>query len=91
MDYEKAYKEALKRAKQVKHDVINIGCKMDPDMLDIIFPELAESEDERIRKELLDAFAAYDIDSSWNGIPVSSVLSWLERQKEQKPVEHRQL
>ena len=45
------------------------------------------SEGERIRKELIDAFSAYDIESSWNGIPVSSVIAWLEKQKEQKPAE----
>ena len=43
------------------------------------------SEGERIRKELIDAFSAYDIESSWNGIPVYSVIAWLEKQKEQKP------
>lgn len=48
-----------------------------------LIPELAESEDERIRKELVEAFEALDIDSSWNGIPVKSILAWL---KDQKPV-----
>lgn len=48
----KAYDEALKRARKIKHDINNIGCCIDADMLDIIFPELAESEDERIRKNI---------------------------------------
>lgn len=47
MDYKKMYKEALERAKKVKHDVENIGCSMSPDMLELIFPELAESEEEK--------------------------------------------
>ena len=53
MDYKQEYKNALERAKKIKHDVQTIGCKMDADMLDLIFPELEESEDERIRKEFI--------------------------------------
>ena len=41
MDYEKKYKEAMERAKQ--------GCPMDE-----VFPELVESEDERIRREIME-------------------------------------
>lgn len=58
--------------------------------LDFVYVDsikVCDIEDERIRKELIDAFAAYDIESSWNGIPVSSVISWLENKKEQKPAE----
>ena len=55
---------------------------------EVLVPELAESEDERIRKELIEAFKAYDITSSWNGFPVKSILVWLEKQKEQKPVDY---
>ena len=54
------------------------------------FPELAESEDERIRKALLKKFteeknagAKYEI----RGCSLDSIISFLERQKEQKPIE----
>lgn len=47
-----------------------------------LVPELAESVDERIRKELKEAFEAYDIESTWNGIPIRSIFAWLEKQKE---------
>ena len=47
MDYEKAYKEALERAKAEAIDGY-----LDVVALETIFPELAESEDERIRKEI---------------------------------------
>ena len=30
----------MERARKIKHDVQNIGCTMDVDMLDLIFPEL---------------------------------------------------
>ena len=48
----------------------------------VLVPELAESEDERIRKELKEAFEAYDIESTWNGIPIRSIFAWLEKHKE---------
>ena len=81
MDYEKKYKDALERARKIKHDVQNIGCKMDSDMLDLIFPELAESEDERIRKELITAIdegRVFDIDKE----VADRWIAWLEKQKD---------
>jgi len=44
------------------------------------FPELAESEDERIRKSLIDNFKHYSCTS--DGTPSYKVLAWLEKQKE---------
>ena len=83
MDYEKMYKEALKRARANYKADKEMGFLENCDMLELIFPELAESEDERIRKELKEAFEAYDIESKWNGIPIRSIFAWLEKQKEQ--------
>ena len=84
MDYEKKYKEALEKAKKFHTtDSNNSNLKA---VLEIIFNELAESEDERIRKELKEAFEAYDIESKWNGIPIRSIFAWLEKQKEPLPI-----
>ena len=80
MDYEKEYKDAMARMELC----VRTGLKITPEY---IFPEIAESEDERIRKELKEAFEAYDIESTWNGIPIRSIFAWLEKQKEQKPGE----
>lgn len=77
----KAYDEALERArKELKQDLHESGIWA----IQRIFPELKESEDEKIRKELKEAFEAYDIDSTWNGIPIRSILTWIEKQKELK-------
>ena len=85
MDYEKMYKKALKRVRRL-HDRMLVLSSTDAlvagSELEFIFPELAESEDERIRKELKEAFEAYDIESKWNGIPIRSIFAWLEKQKE---------
>ena len=81
--YEQAYKNALERAKQIKHDVQNIGCKMDADMLDIIFPELRESEDEKVRKAIFKALSKKDARDILLecGVQVSDALAYLEKQK----------
>ena len=84
MDYEKGYKDALERAKKI-HDNRNASNSR-KEWIESIFPELAESEDERIRKALVNEFehiGNYD----WHGIERTKILAWIEKQKEQKPVE----
>ena len=69
------YEEALERAKQ--------GLPIDE-----VFPELKESEDERIRKELI-SYLAHRIDVTAfidEGEDCKRWLAYLEKQKEQKPV-----
>lgn len=56
------------------------------DALEVLIPEFGESEDEWIRKELKEAFEAYDIESKWNGIPIRSIFAWLEKQKEKSEI-----
>lgn len=83
MDYEKKYKEALERARKWYNDShITIGLKGN---LKDIFPELAEPDDERIRKILIDYFD--DANKSDEnplqsyGIQTDEVIAWLENQK----------
>lgn len=64
------YEEALERARA--------GMPIDE-----VFPELKESEDERIRKALIKQFSAISMET-WAGIPKTDIISYLERQKEQK-------
>lgn len=80
MDYEKKYKDALERAKEM--------CAMPTDKatMEYIFPELRESEDERIRKHLLLHFRN-KTKETWCNMPVKDIIAYLEKQKEQKPVE----
>ena len=80
MNYEKAYKEALERAKQSLTYPDYPGFMR----VDVIFPELAESEDEKIRKSLIDLIKGI---TSWNyflGISREQMIAWLEKQGEQK-------
>jgi hypothetical protein len=54
MNYEQKYKDALERARNLHKDAIDMGESLRAKQCEIIFPELGESEDERIRKELYD-------------------------------------
>lgn len=85
MDYEKKYNEALKRGKAA------IDVAADRDLVKsvaiTIFPELAESEDERIRKFLVEYFTSYKIGNvatKLNGYRIDDILAFLEKQKEQE-------
>jgi ABC-type Fe3+ transport system substrate-binding protein len=81
MNYEKAYKDALERAK----DVHTYYCDDREQLrkIESIFPELAESEDERIRKSIINVFkgnTSYTPDEE-----AKKYIEWLEKQG-QKPI-----
>lgn len=71
MDYEKKYKEALERASKLRvqnpFDTVS-------QMMEHVFPELKESEDEKIRKELIEF-----VKSRLAGFPqCEKFIAWLE-------------
>lgn len=76
----RAYDEALKQAK-----FYHGNCPSEPERkkLEKMFPVLHESEDEKIRKSLIDNFKHYSCTS--DGTPSYKILAWLEKQKEQIP------
>ena len=84
MDYEKKYNEALEKARQLCAYPTTKPFISD---LQDLFQELAESEDEKIRKAIVNAIHNYayrleeKIPTEW--------LTWLEKQGEQKPAEPR--
>jgi hypothetical protein len=75
----KAYDEALGRAKNIygASECKNILCT-----LKNIFPELCESEDEKIRKSLIEYFESHHNDTEFCGSKVIDILDWLEKQDE---------
>ena len=89
MDYEKKYKEALERADSLTE---KYGGR---EFAEYIFPELAESEDERIRKFLIQhvsewirciehdlSISSRNVESEEELAMFKSSLTWLEKQKE---------
>lgn len=79
MDYEKKYKEALANARQEYTTTENVERKQ---WLEELFPELAESEDEKIRRNIIAALKGegyYDCDLT------NECIAWVEKQGEQNP------
>lgn len=89
----KAYDEAIERAKAYHRNELT-GSKKE--MIEYIFPQLAESEDEKIRKKLVQFLTdvkniSEGSRNSWavrkeDAKMCSIFLDYLERQKEQKPI-----
>ena len=54
--------------------------------LDTVIPELKESEDEKIRKELISHFCGIrdNCGKDWYGYNINDIIAWLEKQGKQK-------
>ena len=81
-DYKKKYEQAMLRMNKWAEGSEIIEPK---EVAEFIFPELKESEDERIRKSLIEYIKGI---TSWNyflGISKEQMISWLEKQGELKP------
>lgn len=90
MNYEQKYKEALEKARQFSERPLEEDSST---IVEYIFPELKESDDERIRKVLIDYFNRYKEQeecgiNTFYGIPTDNILAWLEKQK---PIDKIQL
>lgn len=89
----KAYDEALERAKGIKSKLLSShlsteSCKAVSEYIDEIIPGLRESEDERIRKEIVFIVKQYGRICEKEGDPcctINDCLAYLERLKERKP------
>lgn len=89
------YKEALEKLQEALAPTED-GCKISGltrDCLENIFPELKESEGEKIRKALIEMIHDTTGDECEDSYHVSkeSVLSWLEKQGEKKLTENAEL
>lgn len=80
MNYEKKYLEALEKARQFSEHPLQEDSSS---IVEYIFPELKESEDERIRKALI-RFHKSTIDV--DGIKGEDIIAWLEKQGEKDKV-----
>ena len=81
----KAYDEALGRARNLMNQIQNNELIGFPDQFTEIFPELAESEDEKVRKEMLEFVSSADISEILDEETQARWYNYLQRQKEQKP------
>lgn len=82
----RAYDEAMDRCKEWVSGTWEHSVDDTPkDIAEFIFPQLAESENEKIRKELVAFFKEmrdtwHEI--YWHDLQVEGILAWLEEQKE---------
>jgi hypothetical protein len=86
----KAYDEAIKKAESLyKASEPMSGCNV---IIETLFPEFKESEDEKIRKGLINGFneclknSQYSNNAQkyWHNIKIEDIFAWLEKQGEQK-------
>lgn len=85
MNYEQKYKEALERAKKELNTCGSLDCDAARQIFRL-FPELKESDDERIRKATICFLEYYEMleeadHNSTEGI--KECIAWLEKQSEQ--------
>jgi len=83
MDYEKK-----QRLIALRNSMKEYGYADGVEELESIFPELRESEDERIRRTLAEYFSPEVQLDFVRGVPIRKIRDWLEKQKEQKPAQH---
>ena len=82
MDYEQKYKKALERAREE----LGSGC-FDRGTVEYIFPELKESDDERISREITEFILTHRIDEPNDIEDTKPWLAWLEKQGKPKLAE----
>ena len=80
MDYEKRYKEVLEQAKFLKKYLSLEFIRL----VDELFPELKESEDEKIKRTLINLVESNGTACYINKIHKDKIFAWLEKQGEQK-------
>ena len=76
----KRYDEAIERAKEMIKAMTNIGGVAKVDDIQYLFPELKESEDDRIRKWIRNELESkYVVDNIVNNEMADKTLAWLEK------------
>lgn len=78
----KAYDEALERAKAINNEK-DVDVESGTTICEYIFPELKESEDEKIKKEIISILRNTYWTSNRNRF--NELVAWFEKQDEQKP------
>ena len=85
MGYEKKYNDLVNDLKELWNGHTNDSQLLGE--LAEICPELRESEDERIRRTLVEYFGPQVQLDFVRGVPIQKIRDWLEKQKEKKPAE----
>ena len=81
----KRYDEAIAKGKQIQNTPYTAHWDIMKEVVEHLFPELKESEDERIRKALIKLVkkAGEGYENVIDGVSLEKAISWLEKQGEQ--------
>jgi len=83
------YDEAIERAKDFIKGEVHYALRKGENIMCWVFPELKESEDEKIRKECISIIDTWDKSCRLQGDyceVAPKCIAWLEKQGEQKPI-----
>lgn len=84
----KRYDEAIEKLRSLHDNYDTVSTRIDvKEELERIFPALKESEDERIRKAIIEGFERYNSGALFNGVLVKEILAWLKKQGKQPKVD----
>lgn len=85
----RAYDETVEKLRKFYRDYDTVSCLIDvKEELANLFPELKESEDERIRKALIDFFSrGAENGEQTNGVYDKDILAWLEKQAKHESID----
>lgn len=82
MDYKEKYEQGLECIQEIlESGQEKIKMTLLKERLLPFFPELKDSEDEKVRKALIELFTATS-KKDWRDIPTEKIIAWLEKQKE---------
>lgn len=82
------YDEGIEKLRDFYRDYDTVSRLIDvKEELANLFPELKESEDERIKKEMLTFFKGFYDNQMVKAVDVEPWIAWLEKQGEQNPTE----
>ena len=76
---ESDYKEKYEEAKEIMQEFVRRG-SITMDFAKVIFPELGESDDESVRKDIVEAV---ELHKDFTQVRKEHIYAWLEKQKEQ--------
>lgn len=85
-DYKKIYEQAFEKIKDLYDNYDEISCLIDMKQeFEKAFPQLVESDDEKIRKAIISFVCEMKGDfDSFGGIKLDDMIAWLEKQGEKK-------
>ena len=82
-----AYDKAIEAARCIYNNMKDGGNFGGMEDLEVIFPELAESDDERIRKKIINLIKEVGEDDSYHVYCFDEMIAWLEKQGKKKSID----